>query len=52
MRTSGHCVSTFGAAGLGAKAVGDGVPYAQRRKFRLLSGLCWAVTSTLKLWRG
>ena len=54
MRTSGHWVSTSGRTPLALtrKRSHTASFTLSAAKFRLVSGLCWAVTSTLMLWRG
>lgn len=52
MRTSGHCVFTSGRTPDLARKRSATASFTRRpAKFRLCSGLCWAVTSTLKVWR-
>ncbi len=52
-RTSGRAVSTSGRTpALWRNRSATASLIFRAAKFRLLSGLCCAVTSTLKLWRG
>ncbi len=54
MRTSGRCVSTSGRTppAFARKRSATASFTRSAAKFRLWSGLCWAVTSIRKLWRG
>ncbi len=54
MRTSGHCVLTSGRTppALARKRSHTASLIFSAAKLSDVSGLCWAVISTLMLWRG